>query len=74
MCNGGTNLKPNGSNQPLSAWIEEPCHNMKLTPSTIIEVEPMAKWVIVSRGKSTTMMLLNGHCIKPTPNDLLLDL
>ena len=42
MCNGGTKFKPNGSNQPLSVWIEEPCHNMKLTPSTIIGDEPMA--------------------------------
>jgi hypothetical protein len=28
--------------------------------------------VIGSRGKSTTIMLLNGHSIKPTPNDVLL--
>lgn len=45
---------------------------MNLLSATIIVSKTFGYKVISPKGESTTIILLNGHSIKPTPNDLSL--
>lgn len=55
-----------GCNQPLSDWIQSLLHKLKPVSG------PVARQVIGPIEVHTTIILLNRHSIKLTPNDLSL--